>query len=213
MKLYLSSYQFGNSSESLASLALPNKRIAVILNAADVYGDARRPETLKKNEAELIKLGFLPEDLDLRTYFGSPNELVKKLADFGAVWVIGGNAFVLRKAMAYSGFDREVKRRIIKGDLVYAGFSAGAVAVGPSLRGLEAVDDPTIVPEGYGNETLFDGLGLVNYAIAPHYKSDHPESKDIEKVVTYFRTNRIPHIGLRDGQAIVVNGPVVEIVG
>ena len=42
------------------------------------------------------------------------------------------------------------------------------------------------MPEGYNTETIWEGLGFVEFSIAPHYRSEHPESEDIEKVVQYF---------------------------
>ena len=137
MKLYLSSYKFGNSPENLASLALDNRRAAIVMNAADVFGPARRPQHIEANRAQLAELGFDGEELDLRDYFEKPDELVRVLGSYGLVWVVGGNAFVLRRAMHSSGFDKIAKERVLEGSLVYAGFSAGAVVATPTLRGLE----------------------------------------------------------------------------
>lgn len=67
------------------------------------------------------------------------------------------------------------------------------------LRGLELVDEIGAVPE-----PVWDGLGFVDFSIAPHYRSDHPEADAIERVVEYFRTNGMPYRTLQDGQAIVV---------
>jgi dipeptidase E len=47
---------------------------------------------------------------------------------------------------------------------------------------------------------------ILDYAIAPHYKSDHPESADIDKCVAYFKENNIRYKTLRDGEAIIING-------
>jgi dipeptidase E len=52
----------------------------------------------------------------------------------------------------------------------------------------------------------------VQYAIAPHYKSDHPESAAIDKSVEYLIDNHIPFIALRDGETIVVDGRVQKVV-
>jgi len=60
---------------------------------------------------------------------------------------------------------------------------------------------------------IFDGLGLVDYSIAPHYRSDHLESATIEKVVGFFETNSMPYKALRDGQAIVFDGENSFIAG
>lgn len=65
------------------------------------------------------------------------------------------------------------------------------------------VDDPNIVPEGYKPEVIWDGLGFIHYAIAPHYRSDHPESAAVEKVVQYFIDNKILFIALHDGDIVL----------
>lgn len=82
----------------------------------------------------------------------------------------------------------------------------------PSLHGTELVDDPHTTPTGYGQEVIWDCLDIFPYAIAPHYKSDHPESADIDKSVTYFIDHHIPFIALRDGEAIVMEGHTWRVV-
>ena len=78
---------------------------------------------------------------------------------------------------------------------------------GPTLRGLELVDEIGAVPE-----PVWDGLGFVDFSIAPHYRSDHPEADAIERVVEYFRTNGMPYRTLQDGQAIIVRDGSVRTV-
>jgi dipeptidase E len=81
------------------------------------------------------------------------------------------------------------------------------------MRGQELVDDAGAVGEVYGGDVIWDGLGLVSYSIAPHYKSDQPESSAIDKVVDYFIKENIPYKPLQDGQAIVVSAELEEIAG
>ena len=40
--------------------------------------------------------------------------------------------------------------------------------------------------------------------ILPHYKSDHPESEDIDKEVEYCDKNNIPYKTLRDGEVMIL---------
>ncbi|HKA69082.1 MAG TPA: Type 1 glutamine amidotransferase-like domain-containing protein, partial [Actinomycetes bacterium] len=91
--------------------------------------------------------------------------------------------------------------------LVYAGYSAGACILSPSLRGLEAVDDADAVTRLYGAEPVWDGLALLEEAFVPHYRSpDHPETAAIEDVVARYRAEGTAYRTLQDGQALVVNG-------
>lgn len=142
----------------------------------------------------------------MRKYFGKSEVLKKHLSQFGLVWVLGGNTFVLKRAYEQSGFDFIIKEMLATDKIVYGGYSAGVVILSPSMKGLEIVDDPKIVPEGYAPEFSWGGLGLVDYNIAVHYRSDHPESEMVEKEVEYLEKNKIPYKTLRDGEVIVING-------
>lgn len=205
MKLYLSSYKLGDSPEQFTNLFGENKKVGIIMNATDVYGSEKRAEYLSREVANLAQIALQGEDLDLRNYFDQPDVLSDKLAELGGVWVMGGNSFALRRAMKASGFDTVAIPLITDNKLVYGGFSAGAVVATPSLHGIEIDDEPEVVPEGYPQEIIWEGLGLVDYSIAPHYQSDHPESPTIEKVIEYFQQNNIAYKALHDGEAIVVS--------
>lgn len=207
MKLYLSSYKFGNYTEELVKLSSNNKRVGVIMNAVDWSNDKERVAKSLNDQMNVLKsLGFESEKIDLRNYFGKHEELKKHLTNFGLVWVYGGNSFVLKRAYEQSSFDVIIKDMILKDEIVYAGFSAGIVLLSKSMKGLEIVDDPNIVPEGYKSDFSWDGLGILDYYIAVHYKSDHVESSDVDKEIEYCEKNNIPYKTLSDGEVIVVKG-------
>ena len=105
--------------------------------------------------AELASLGISAEPLDLRHYFGRPEALRTHLSQFDLVWVTGGNAFVLRRAMQLSGFDDIIVDLLDADAIVYGGFSAGAVVAAPSLEGIQLIDDPAELPS-----RLFGRSGL-----------------------------------------------------
>ena len=205
MKLYLSSYKFGNYTEELVKLCPGNKKAGIIMDAVD-WGDPERVVKSLKDQMDILKsLGFNPEQIDLRNYFDKSEDLKKHLADFGLVWVYGGNTFVLKRAYEQSGFDKIIKEILLKDEIVYAGFSAGIVLLSKSMKGLEIVDDPKIVPEGYKADFSWDGLGILDYNIAVHYKSNHPESESMDKEIEYYKENNIPYQTLKDGEVIVIN--------
>ncbi|OGM32037.1 hypothetical protein A3D01_02850 [Candidatus Woesebacteria bacterium RIFCSPHIGHO2_02_FULL_39_13] len=204
MKLYLSSFRLGNETEKLKNMVGANGKAAIIHNSLDFSTNLERLAKSKIDEANDLKsLGFKPSELDLRDYFGKTGRLREKLKEFGLLWVRGGNTFVLRRAMRQSGFDEIIKDYVGKDTLVYAGYSAGVCVLSPTLRGLELVDDPNIVPSGYDKQIIWEGIGLINYSIAPHYKSDHPESAAVSKEVEYFIENKIPFIALHDSEVII----------
>lgn len=203
MKLYLSSYRLGDNPEKLFELFSENKKIAVIANAMDFVGNLERRESVQNSITELREIGLFPEEVDLGDYFSKQKELDKKLNEYGAVYVRGGNTFVLKRAMVQSGFNKWIKNKIKDPKFIYAGYSAGICVLSPTLHGLELVDNPNINPQGYNSKIDWEGLNLVNYSFAPHYKSDHPESGMVDKEVEYFIKNKMPFKTLRDGEVII----------
>ncbi len=213
MKLYLSSYQLGRQSQRLRKLVGPGTRAAIVMNATDHLGEARRPEYRAKYIAAMAELGFEAFELDLREFFPTPHRLTLTLEGVDLLWVTGGNTFVLRKAMRLSGLDAWLPRQLREDRIVYGGFSAGVCVTEPSLRGIHLADEPDAHPSGYPpSETIWEGLRLVDFHIVPHYRSLHPESPLMEAVVAYHEAHAQPYRTLADGEVIVINGAVVEVL-
>jgi dipeptidase E len=154
----------------------------------------------------LNSLGISAETLDLRAYFGDESGLRKRLTTFDLVWVMGGNSFILRRAMKQSRFDRVISDMLADDALIYGGDGAGAAVAGPDLRGFELIDDPWEVPESYAESLVWPGLRLTPFTIVPHFRSNHSESAAAEKLVNYLRARRLPYRALSDGEVIVVAG-------
>jgi dipeptidase E len=206
MRLYLSSYRIGDRAGSLLALLGSGKKAAIVSNALDNISSGARAifrDEVYDPHVELASLGLATEELDLRRYFGNPAGLEEKLSEFDLVWVMGGNAFVLRRAMKQSGFDDVIVSMLDRDRIVYGGFSAGAVVAAPTLRGIELIDDPTELPPGYEAEVTWDGLGLIDYSIVPHFRSPHPESAAAERAVRHMTGRGMRYRALRDGEVIV----------
>lgn len=203
MKFYLSSYKLGKKTEELKKwIKEHNNKICLIPNSRDVYPDGERKELgIQKDAHELIDLGFDVTVISLKDYFDKNEELLKRLKEFNAFYVIGGNTFALRQAMSLSGFDKYLK--IIENDpnYLYAGYSAGICVLAKDLHGLKMCDDPNVNP--YGIDTIWNGLGYFDYIFLPHYKSDHKETKLIDDCVQYCRENNIKYKTLQDGDVII----------
>lgn len=210
MKLFLSSYQIGSAPEKLTELIGLNKRAALIMNATDPFGNERRPQYVAKYKEAFLQLGIVIEELDLRDYFDPRNDLRSTMSKYGLIWAAGGNTFALRWAMSKSGFDKILPELLTKMELVYGGFSAGACVLSPTLRGTHLVDEPEKVP---ATELQWDGLGLIDFCIAPHFRSNHPESDAIENVVAWYEKNNVKYQALRDGEAIRIYQGQTEKVG
>lgn len=204
MKYYLSSYEVGNKGEKLKELASRGK-IFYISNALDFtgYDPERRARRTENNMNSLRELGLETEILDLREYFGKKDELKNKLEEFGAVFISGGNVFVLRQAMKLSGLDKILEEFRDRRDFLYAGYSAAGCVLASSLKGMDIVD-PLDTPYAKQKEIIWDGLGLVSFRFVPHWQSDHPESSDIDKEIAYCEENNIPYRAIRDGEVIIL---------
>jgi dipeptidase E len=207
MYFYLSSYLIGNQTDYLGKQSSKYTKIAYISNAMDFVGVD--PERLKKSDIDIIKslseLGFEVEVLDLKDYFNQKQKLSSEIQKFNGVFVRGGNVFALRQAMKLSGLDEIlIEYSSSNKDFLYMGFSAGICVLAPSLKGVEIVDPLDIslhLPEA---GLIWEGLGILNFAIAPHYRSEHKESELIEKMVEYYIENKILFKALKDGEVLIL---------
>ncbi len=147
------------------------------------------------------RLGIAVVVLDLREYFGREEALGETMNGLGGVFVCGGNTFVLRQAMRLSGFDRWLASA--PSDFVYAGYSAGCCVLSPTLDGYRIVDDPDNRPYPEMRETIGEGLGIIDFVFLPHYRSDHPESADIDREVDYCEAHGLPYRTLSDGSVLL----------
>ncbi|HEY4202492.1 MAG TPA: Type 1 glutamine amidotransferase-like domain-containing protein [Devosiaceae bacterium] len=216
MRLYLSSYRLGCGPDELLALMRGGRRAAIISNALDhISADARAlyRTTVYDPFVDFLRLGITAENLDLRDYFGEPGILRERLARVDLVWLMGGNSFILRRAMRQSGFDRVIATLLDRDEVVYGGFSAGAVVAAPSLAGIELMDDPLEVPAGYETDIVWDGLGLVEHAIVPHFRSEHPEAALAERAATYLTARGLPFRTLHDGEVFIRDGVEVVLKG
>lgn len=150
-------------------------------------------------------LGFEPRHVDLRRYFGDADGLTETLRQFDVVWVMGGNAFILRKAMQQGGLGRVIEKLIRTNQLAYAGYSAALCVISPTLDGVELVDDVDASAEGYDPETKWEGYGLIDWYPVVHYRLDHPESALAERVLAYIRSKGRKYKTLRDGNTVVID--------
>ena len=214
MRLYLSSFRMGDHPEHLTALVGDDdRRTVVIANAMDDAPADIRRAGVERELAALGELGFDAAELDLRDYFDDRQRLSRELAGVALAWLRGGNVFMLRYALQRSGGDTVFSDLLARDALVYAGYSAGPCVLSPSLRGLEAVDDADAVMRVYGAEPVWAGLGVLDKAFVPHYRSPgHPETTGLGLVAERYRARGVPHLTLQDGQALVISGASAAIV-
>ncbi|MBO0853317.1 MAG: Type 1 glutamine amidotransferase-like domain-containing protein [Nocardia sp.] len=212
MRLFLSSYRFGAHYDRFTRLVGEPGPIAVIPNACDAWPQAWAA-ALTSDTAPLRRLGFAPEVVDLREYIDRTADLERLLHRFPAMWVRGGNTFVLRAQFARSGADRLLRELLAADALVYAGYSAGACLLTPDLHGLEDADDPAEVHTVCGIEPRWDGLGLVDRPIVPHIDSPGTDPYGFgDRLAARWRDEGVAHWALTDEDVLVVDGDDIELL-
>lgn len=202
MRLLLSSWFLTPESRpSTLSDAPATGRAGIVLNALDGYGDSRARDYAREIRT-LERFGYTCEELDLRDYFAAPEKLPERLAGLDLVWSLGGNAFVLARAMTQAGFRDALQQQLHRPEFTYGGYSAGACVTGPDLQGIELMDDPTVLPESYSPSTAPECLGLVPFRIVPHWRSEHPETEGAERAAAHLAERGLSHRCLRDGETL-----------
>jgi len=205
VKVYLSSYLFGEDVESLRPDS-PPKRAGIVFNALDGFAATRLVNRTREFEP-LESLGYDCSEVDLRDYFGDQRGLASRLLDVDLLWVVGGNTFVLARAIAQSGLRTALVQAAAERPFTYAGYSAGACVAGPDLEALSLIDDPAELPDGYSSEAPFECLGLIPFRVVPHWQSDHPESKLAALVAERLQQLGLTFQCLRDGDVMTVEAP------
>lgn len=202
MKLYLSSQQFGKDISILKEwIQIHGNKILLIFNALDAKGEEKIFMNTKEDKELLEKIGFDVAVMNLRDYFGNPKKLAKEFLNYPAYCVMGGNVFVLRKAMKYSGFDIFLKQISSNPNYLYMGYSAGSCVLSNDLKELAIVDEPLSFYEG--TEVFYDGIGLIPYLFIPHYQSRYHKSYLIDQVVETCKKKNIKFQAVKDGEVIV----------
>lgn len=198
MKLYLSSYRIPTPKDfsDLIGKKPQQTKLAVIPNAKDYYAKRARDYKIGAVLDFLKDLGYATELVDLRDY--EQYTLKIKLQNSDALWVSGGNTFCLRYEMKRSGFENIIEELLDRG-LVYGGESAGAIVVGPTLKGVELADEPA-----FAEEELYQGLKIVENLIIPH-ADNLTFGAAIKDMIKKYQNNSKAVI-LNDDQAYIFDG-------
>ena len=121
MILYLSSQKFGTDTTFLKEWIIEHgNKILLIFNALDAKGQEKIDNNVNDDISLLEQIGFKVKVLDLKDYFDNQEKLKKICLGYNSFCVMGGNVFVLRQAMKYSGFDTilEEKKNIFMSGLI-----------------------------------------------------------------------------------------------
>lgn len=180
-------------------------------NAKDFLSKAERDAHTAEKKQEFESFGFDFYELDLRDYFDPTKHpvLAEILKETDLLWLGGGNTFLLRRAMAYSGLDTMASELLKQNAFVYGGSSAGSIVTTKTLHGTDHGDDPYQIVDGYKEEIVWDGLGLIYLQLVPHFNSEW-FAKESKAMVNALETLGLKYETLEDGQVYIVDGDYEE---
>lgn len=206
MKYYLSSYKLGNETDKLKELVQNTSvKFGYVPNALDSKREKSWwQEHVESDMKDLHAIGTEVELLDLKGYFGRQDQLETKLQELGALYVSGGNSFVLRQAMKLSGLDSLLLKMKSRDDFIYAGYSAGVCVLSPSMRTYAITDDATDFPYPEQQEQIWEGLGILDFIFEPHYDSSHEESASTDKEIKACIDSKLLFKAYRDGEVLII---------
>jgi dipeptidase E len=128
---------------------------------------------IDEDRDNLTKNGFALTDFDLVDK--NEDEVRKSVNENDIIFVEGGNTFYLLKYARESGFDKVMIEQK-NGDKVYIGVSAGAYIATPDIRPTEWKRE-----KDHHGINDFTGMGLVSFAVFPHYEDKYKELIDTRK--------------------------------
>ena len=136
----------------------------------------------------------------------SPKDTISRAS---AIYVGGGNSFLLAKELQERGLIGPIRDRVLSGAR-YLGVSAGANICCPSI--MTTNDMPIVYPNS------LDSLGILPFQINPHYYPgkiifregedfmDHFGETRARRISEFHRFNDIPVLGLWEGSFVFWDG-------
>lgn len=148
-----------------------------------------------------IDVGISVDYIDLSSRFSDDD--LQKLAEYGSIYLSGGNTFVFMDAARQRGLYPLLKAHN-EADGVIVGTSAGAIMLTPSIE-LAADSDENSV-----HIRDFSGFGFVDFEFYPHWEA-LPEQHTF---LAAEKERRHPNIyTCPDGSGIVVDSGIVHTFG
>ena len=216
MRLFLASNDLGNYADKLFEMVGANHKTLVISNARDYKTPEARLETLSHDLTLLKNAGLEPIELDLRPYFGKPEELREYIDEYqpGLIFTMGGNLFLAATALHESGMDDIIRAGLAADKFVYGGYSAGSMVASKDLKHyLDSYgkDDDRFeqATEIYG-KAYAEGLGLVDEYVCPHADRDR-FAKYCAEAIENLSARGFTPIELNDTDVFVIEGETKKI--
>lgn len=161
---------------------------------------------LKDDHNSLIKTGFKVTDF---TITGKKlNEIRSKLEETDIIYVSGGNQFYLLYHIQQTRCAKLISNLVKKGK-IYIGTSAGSIVAGPDIYITRFIDDAKKAK--YLNLKSYQGLGLVNFIVLPHWGSEYFKQIYLTRRLNAYN-QKYKIILLNDYQYILVKDNWYQIV-
>eukprot|EP00762_Andalucia_godoyi_P006763 ANDGO_00938.mRNA.1 putative alpha-aspartyl dipeptidase len=129
-----------------------------------------------------------------------------------AVFVGGGNTFRLLNSLYQTRIFEVIRERVLNGEMLYIGSSAGTNVAGASIRTTN--DMPIVYPPS------FDALKLVDLQINPHFVDFKPEGSKHMGESRMARLQQFqednggrPVLGMYEGSVLHVDGDSARVLG
>ncbi len=201
MNLFLASE--GSNPETIKKLdevvgGLKGKRIAYIPTAANGergWGCWREGKTWNL----INSLGVEVTLVQLEDYRN--NSVLKLLEGQDIIWLAGGVPGYLRYWLKRCEIDKNLKKILDNKNVWLMASSAGAMVLGKSLD----VGEWFFTDEEIGASD-FEGLGLVDFDIFPHY-----EEEMLEEIKKNHKRNKL--YLLKNGEEIIIRDGKMELIG
>lgn len=159
-----------------------------------------RPSGMTYDEyTDVAKKGFAKINIGVKGIHQF-NDPVKAMQNAKAIFVGGGNTFLLVKIL-YDNNLISVIKEVVKNGTPYFGTSAGSNITGRTMQTTN--DMPIVFPPS------FNTLDLIPFNINPHYIDPDPESTHKgetreTRIIEYLVYNQIPVLGLRESSWLEV---------
>jgi len=168
------------------------RRVSFITTASNVYSEA--PWVAADRDA-LVRIGREVASIDLSVT--KTASLEAQLLQSDIIFVCGGNTYYLLQESHKSGFSTMLPSLLSQGKH-YIGSSAGSLLLGPSLRSVRSLDDPTQAPD----LTSEEALGLVPFVPLVHFGKEK-YFLEYQKALEQAFRNSESIVSIRDDQLLV----------